>query len=802
MWLILCALLPHLALAAPQRGQNFLTNAGFETVAEARASGWGLAGKGYGLSTDARDGKTAIVCESDTLDQTMGAMQEVVLDPPIAHPFKVSGWSKAENAHGADYCLYMDVWYEDGTNLWGQRGDLDQGSHGWQKVEYVFDVAKPVTKIQYFVLFRRCTGSAAFDDLSLELAPFEVQSERVTPSLYGGNSIDYSATLSLPAKWTASVMREGQAVYSATGEGRGISLSWAGSDRAGTLLPGGGYVVRVEAKDDLLGETLRREARVRTKPGSGVGYVWWTESSMNRVLVNAMPPRKPKREARIALAGNEYESFQVAIRAAPGADLKGCTVEIGDLRRTEGHGATGGPPAPQIEWHQVGFVECKELWKHPKMTDATPGWWPDPLLKVSSFDVPAGTTQSIWFTVHAPAGTPAGEYRGVVTIRANGVGAGAPTYERREVGVPVRVTVYGFDLPTQPHLKTAFALMDGYLEKLYGKPLTPELRRRYGDYVLQHRLNPDDISRTDPPDIEDIAYYDERGLNAFNVINMVEPRGNRTWVCWSPLEVYTARFKENLIRRLDPYVAELKRRGLADKAYVYTFDERGEDFYPVMREYFGLIKERYGIPTLTTAKVKQDPQAMRDLNVDWDCPLSSVYRYDEAAKCREQGLQTWAYVCLGPRYPYANWLADDPLIEARVIWWQAYQQQMDGFLYWGLNIWGRANNDYLVDPGSDGPRLRWSICTGGDHSWLQGDGELLYAGQDGPIGCVRLDNIRDGIEDYEYLWKLAELEGSVEKAREACTPVTTSMTQFTRDSEEVSKQRERIARRIEALARG
>ncbi|MBM3500602.1 MAG: DUF4091 domain-containing protein, partial [Armatimonadetes bacterium] len=406
-----------------------------------------------------------------------------------------------------------------------------------------------------------------------------------------------------------------------------------------------------------------------------------------------------------------------------------------------------------------------------------------------------------WFTVHAPPGTPAGEYRGRITIRPDGGGSGEPTHQGRAIDVPVRVTVYGFDLPAQAHLKTAFALMDGYLEQLYGKPLTPELRRRYGDFVLQHRLNPDDISRTDPPDLDDLAYYDGRGLNAFNVINMVEPRGERTWVCWSPLEVYTARFKEDLIRRLDPYVAELKKRGLADKAYVYTFDERGEDFYPTMREYFGLIKERYGIPTLTTAYLKQDPQVMRDLNVDWNCPLSSVYRYDDAAKCREQGLQTWAYVCLGPRYPYANWLADDPLIEARVIWWQAYHQQMDGFLYWGLNIWGRANNDYLIDPETDGPRLRWSISTGGDYAWLQGDGELLYAGKDGPIGCIRLANIRDGLEDYEYLWKLAELEGT-DAARQGCLPVTTSMTQFTRDANEVSKQRERIARRIESLLPG
>jgi hypothetical protein len=421
--------------------------------------------------------------------------------------------------------------------------------------------------------------------------------------------------------------------------------------------------------------------------------------------------------------------------------------------------------------------------------DALPGWWPDPLLPVKKFDVPGGVTQSIWFTIYAPPKTPAGEYQGTVKV----VPANAPPFH-----VSLNATVYGFDIPTQPHIKTAFALMDGYLEKIYGK-LTPGLRRAYGDYVLKHKLNPDDISRTDPPDVEDIAYYYNRGLNTFNVINMVEPRGKRIWVCWSPLKVYTPEFKADLVKRLDLYVAELKRRGLMDKAYVYTFDERGKDFWPVMKEYFGLIKERYGIPTLTTAKVPQDPQVMKDLNIDWNCPVSSVYKFDQAEECRKAGLQVWSYICCGPRYPYANWLADDPLIEARLIWWQVYHQKMDGFLYWGLNIWGRANNDCIIDPEKDGPRLKWSITTERFSTPLHGDGEMLYPAKAGPLGCIRLANIRDGIEDYEYLWLLGELERNPGKAREACLPVTDSLITFTRDPEQLYAQRDRIARRIEEL---
>jgi hypothetical protein len=198
--------------------------------------------------------------------------------------------------------------------------------------------------------------------------------------------------------------------------------------------------------------------------------------------------------------------------------------------------------------------------------------------------------------------------------------------------------------------------------------------------------------------------------------------------------------------------------------------------------------------------VAQDPAAMRDLNVDWNCPLTAWYQFAEAEKCRAAGRQVWAYVCLGPRYPYANWLADDPLIEARVIGWQAYQQQMDGLLYWGLNIWDRPHNDRPVDP-QQGPFLDWSITTGGDYDWLHGDGRLLYAGPDGPIGSIRLANLRDGLEDYEYLWLLSDRAGDREVGRAACRPVTGDLTSFTRDPPALYAQREAIARQIEEKER-
>ncbi len=772
---------------APRRGDNFVVNPGFEKQAGALAESWSACGEGYRVVRGgAHGGDGSIFCQSDEGNVTRGAMQEIVFDRPIKHPFIVHGWSRAEKAEGQDYCLYMDCWYDDNTNLWGQRGDFTAGTHGWEYVEYVFVPEKPIKKIQFFILFRGCKGKAWFDDVALELAPLRVEGERTVAGAFGSD-INYQARLSFPCRWTAEIANGRQTVATTEGHGQAVMVSWVGVDKSGRALPAGEYVVRVEATDDLLGEKMSYERKVRTKGLPPRPYAAWVTSSMERPLVTALPAEGAAApSAKVALARAEDESFQVLLRAAPGKALTDCRVNIRDLAGKGGRKLA----KANVAWEQVGYVMVEHLYDHPAVKDATPGWWPDPLLPVSKFDVPPSFTQSLWFTVTAPPGTPAGEYEGQITITPGN----AP-----QLVVPLKVTVYDFDVPVQPHIKTAFALMDGFLEKIYGK-LTPELRLAYGDYLLRHRLNPDDISRTDPPALDDLAHYDTRGLNAFNVLNLVEQRGKSIWVCWSPLETYTPSFRAALIERLDPYVTELKRLGLADKAYVYTFDERGPEYYPVMKEYFGMIHERYGLPTLTTSQVPLDPKIMKDLNVDWMCPLTPNYDMAKADECRKAGLQVWAYVCCGPGYPFTNWLAWNPLVEARIIWWQAFQKKMDGMLYWGVNIWDRANNDYIIDPERDGPRLKWSITTPGWDT-LIGDGDLLYPGRTGPLGCIRLENIRDGIDDYEYLWMLGQLGGSMDKAIEACPPVTNAMASFTRDPAVVYAQRDKIARRIEALRR-
>ena len=109
----------------------------------------------------------------------------------------------------------------------------------------------------------------------------------------------------------------------------------------------------------------------------------------------------------------------------------------------------------------------------------------------------------------------------------------------------------------------------------------------------------------------------------------------------------------------------------------------------------------------------------------------------------------WWYGCCFPTEPFATYHINSPLVAARAVSWMMYDYDIDGLLYASVNNWGPYNND-----GSVAFFDIWNGYTSG----TPGDSILVYPGSKynvyGPIGTVRLENIRESNEDYEYLWML------------------------------------------------
>jgi len=520
-------------------------------------------------------------------------------------------------------------------------------------------------------------------------------------------------------------------------------------------------------------------------------YDLWVESSMTRVFPGAVPPARRRAPAvRLEMARGEYQSFQIVLRPRPGRPLRGVRLRLPDLV------GTTSIPARHVEWQQVGFVRVGNLdYKWIKANEAlalaagaeVPGWWPDPLLPVDCFDAAPELAQSVWVTVHAPPDTPPGACSGAIAVEPD---------NERPASVRLDVRVHDFALPPGAgRFPTAFGLMEGQIQRVYGR-MDEGLRRAYGDFVLRHRINPDDIYRSAPPAVADLEHYLQGGMNAFNVVYNHKTRESQELADGSP----------EALGKIEAFLKDLQASPQAgrlfDMAYYYGFDEVTVDRIHTLREEFRTVRERFGLPTFTTSHVPQRPAELRKLNVDWLCPITYWLKREDVARCRRAGFKIWTYVSLEPYVPYANVRIDCPLIEPRVLMWQMVREQMDGFLYWAFNAWRSPTNNSPFDPRTEGPFLDWDVCSqwtrqdGVEQSWLHGDGRLLYPGVDGPIGCIRLANLRDGLQDIEYLLLLSERTGRPADAVEACEPVTTDLTHYTREPAVLEAQRRLIARRI------
>ncbi|HLA39096.1 MAG TPA: glycoside hydrolase domain-containing protein, partial [Candidatus Glassbacteria bacterium] len=337
-------------------------------------------------------------------------------------------------------------------------------------------------------------------------------------------------------------------------------------------------------------------------------------------------------------------------------------------------------------------------------------------------------------------------------------------------------------------IRTAFTFSDEHLAQLYGGRLPDGLLRRYHQLIADYRLNVDNIYRDSPPDLETVEYFARKGqLNAFN-LKYIGGRIERAG------DFDNEAYLKSLADQLDPYVEQLRRRGLAHLAYLYGFDEVGGEMFPIVKRTFGFLKKRYPeIPTMTTGyDASYGTDSGLEDEVDIWVPLTPLYDLQRAEATRRRGKEVWWYICISPPHPYANWFIEYPGIEARLLWWMAYQQKAPGFLYYFINL--RQNQSELMHLTGHN-RTDWNPA-----SWqtANGDGCFIYSSAEGPVSTIRFENIRDGIEDSELLFLLEKrLSDGGDKSRALCGELINSLTDYSIDTEKFAAVRTRLLAELE-----
>jgi hypothetical protein len=475
---------------------------------------------------------------------------------------------------------------------------------------------------------------------------------------------------------------------------------------------------------DLLAETRRR-----VDPDATFAVALATP--MDKVMIRDFPCEGYVEDHYdLALARNEAEGMQVVVIPLL-SDLRDVSVAVSAPRGAAGGGSFDGEASVGLVGHVKTSFSGSNL---PEYV----GWYPDPILDFQQrCDAAVGEHVAFWVNVAAGKGAAPGDYQSTLTVTAR---------DHAPVAIKLNIRVWDFELLDGTHLGNAFTYAEPYTRKLYGDRWSKELAYKYYDFILDHRLNINNLYGKEERDIEMLKHGAERGMRAFNLFYV----GKGTAV---------ARIRE----MLDERMPALKKAGLDRLAYVYGFDEVNDDVFPKIRERFGTIHERY--PELKRMTTGYDTTYGKETDlrdyVDIWVPL--VPRYDMAAakELRAEGKDMWWYICVGPRHPFPNLFVESPAIEARLLMGaMSYKYQSGGVLYFMTNLW--KLNDHPI---RSGPYTDWfpGIGRSRESVYANGDGSTFCAGPDGPVTTIRYENIRDGLEDYEYLYKLAEVVEAVRR---------------------------------------
>ena len=133
---------------------------------------------------------------------------------------------------------------------------------------------------------------------------------------------------------------------------------------------------------------------------------------------------------------------------------------------------------------------------------------------------------------------------------------------------------------------------------------------------------------------------------------------------------------------------------------------------------------------------------------------------------------------------------DDPEVDHRILFWQQKLYNVDGFLYYAVNDWygaGSSQHNWGWDKKYEKDTAPINPFT------FYGNGVLLYHG--GFVGrlhecveSVRLESIRDGIEDYDYFNLIDEKYGEGTSTL-LIKQITTSLGEYSSDAELFNKIR-------------
>lgn len=479
----------------------------------------------------------------------------------------------------------------------------------------------------------------------------------------------------------------------------------------------------------------------------------------------------------IRAARNEKEPLQLAIRS--GRAISGLRMEVDPPL------GPGGAKLADLELSVVGYVPIdyptnyyqskSPAWhrKIPTQAIGCDGWaglWPDPLLPKQTFDLAANATQPVWITVSVPKDTPPGDYTGKVRLTAGG---------RQIVEQAFTVHVWNFTLPDEGHMSARYVPDPGPGGKWWERDWA-EVRPEIVSFMAKRRLCADTIMPAPAFTYQqgkvsvDFAEFDKAAERCFGELKMpyawmpycfyvfgwgLPPYatfGEQPYAGEPPFDAAQLRpeYKRAYQACLKAFWDHVKEKGWEKKFVLYVSDE---PFYwqphiiEQMKVVCRMIHEVDPQIPIYSSTWNHVPEWDDSLDV-WGIGHYGIVPVEQIAKLKAAGKRVWwttdGHMCTDTPYCAIERLLPHYCFKYGV---EAYEFWSSSWTTYDPNRFGW----HAYIPQSDQPGVSYWI------RYPNGDGFLIYPGNpigfSGPISTVRLEQAREGVEDYEYLYLLQQL---------------------------------------------
>jgi hypothetical protein len=511
-------------------------------------------------------------------------------------------------------------------------------------------------------------------------------------------------------------------------------------------------------------------------------FTLWETSATETVPIRQKPPGSTVdcNEISLSLARNETEPVHLVIHAR--RNMQNVSVECSSLKQGSNEIPTDRifvrypgyiriRSLPEIEqpdpWEDSGapiFVGeiCADLneveinaGKYYGGKAAALGWIEDPIFDPNSgsIDIAKGDNQPVWLTISAPNDVLPGTYRGEISISENGLLLVPP--------IPILVKLWAFRLPPVTWLRTWFQVLGAYEdtntwpEKLdYYTNLASHKVSGIGGLFdgMQPMLNEDNtVEITNWSGFEKKAsdVLDELGMRHFRLPLGKRGGGHNKVYTFPPSEGYKVS-DPNFIIAFTDYLSDVST-GLEERGYFegidwYIFDEPYVEYVEVVRQIICDVNDT--LPDLLNQirvfiTASRNTSDLIGVANAW-CPKVPMFGLPygdfspERVKVgREDRNDVYWW------YNMTDNAIGSPIVTHRALPLATWKANVDGYFVFAVNNWFTEYETVF------------------DKMILDQVGQemVLYPGKYGPIDSIRLEQTRDGLEDYDYLVILEKAVG-------------------------------------------